>query len=113
MTKIDSTGDSSPITPHQKQMYEQEYKQGVQLFQNALQQYAKSDNPFQKKEFQEVMDKSLTILQETARELSRKALLEQNAKIEKDYDAFNQTPTDTNSIAQLNKDLEKAKKSIG
>jgi len=59
-----------------------------------------------------VMDKALTILNETARELNRKSLLKQDAKIEKDYDSFNHTPDDAKTISQLNQDLEKAKKSI-
>ncbi len=109
MTSIGGPGEH---TPREIQMYEKEYKESAQLFQDSVQQYAKSDNPYQKKEFQEVMDKALTILNETARELNRKALLDQNAKIEKDYSQFNKSPDDENAIARLEKDLEKAKKSV-
>jgi hypothetical protein len=99
-------------TPREIRMYEQEYKQSAQLFQDAVEHYAKSDNPYQKKEFQEVMDKTLAILNETARELNRQKLFDQNEQIGKDYDSFNKTPDDEKTIAQLNKDLEQAKKSI-
>lgn len=112
MSNIESIGGPDRITPHDRQMYEQEYKQGAQLFQNAMQQYVKSDNPYQKKAFQEVMDKSLEILNETARGLNRKSLLEQNAKIEKDYDSFNHAPDDAKVVSQLDKDLEQAKRSV-
>src|SRR5580698_4938248 len=106
-------GPGSPHTPREIREYEQEYKESAQLFQNAVQHYASSDNPYQKKEFQEVMDKALQILNETACELKRQKLFDQNAKIEKDYASFNQSPDDEKAIAQLSKDLEKAKKSIG
>lgn len=105
--------EGSPHTPREIREYEQEYKQSAELFQNAIQHYATSDNPYQKQEFQEVMDKALSILNETARELNRQKLFDQNAQIEKDYTAFNQSPDNENTIAQLNKDLEKAKRSMG
>ena len=70
----------SPITPRETKMYEQEYKHGAQLFQKALQQYVKSDNPYQQEEFHQVMDKAMRVLNETAGELNRKALLEQNSR---------------------------------
>lgn len=105
--------DGPTHTPREIHMYEQEYKDSAQLFHDAIQHYAKSDNPYQKKEFQEVMNNALSILNETARELNRKALFEQNAKIEQDYAMFNQSPDDEGAISKLEKDLEDAKKSIG
>jgi len=109
-----SVGDAGgPVhTPREIHMYEQEYRDSAQLFQNAVEHYAKSDNPYQKKEFQEVMDKALQILNETARELNRQSLFDQNAKITKDYASFNKTPDDEKAADQLAKDLEKAKKSV-
>lgn len=109
---IESTGGSAPLTPLQRQMYEREYREGAQLFQKAVQHYAKSDNPFQKKEFQKVMEKSLEVLNETARGLNRQALLEQNAKIAKDFASFNSSPDDAKTVEQLNKDLDDAQKSV-
>jgi hypothetical protein len=99
-------------TPREIHMYEQEYRDSAQLFRDAVEHYAKSDNIYQKKEFQEVMDKALSILNETARELNRKGLLEQNAKIEQDYAKFNKSPDDEGAITQLEKDLDDAKKSL-
>ena len=113
MTEISSGGNPTPITPREKKMYEQEYKHGAQLFQKALQQFVKSDNPYQQEEFHQVMDKALRVLNETAAELNRKALLDQNDKIQKDYAAFNDKPTDNQSFNKLNHDLDQAKKSIG
>ena len=112
MADIESTGGPAPITPHDRKWFEQEYREGAQLFQNAVNHYSKSDNPYQKREFHEVMDKALNILNETAHELNKKSLLDQNAQIEKDYDSFNKAPDDAKTLAQLNADLEKAKKSV-
>jgi len=111
--EVSSSGNPTPITPREQKMYEQEYKHGAQLFQKALQQYVKSDNPYQQDEFQHVMDKAMRVLNETAAELNRKALLDQNDKIEKDFAAFNNKPDDPSNFDKLNKDLEQAKKSIG
>ena len=110
--EIQGDGGLPPITPREMKMYEQEYKHGAELFQKALQQYSQSDNPYQKAEFQKVMDKAMHILNETAAELNRKGLLDQNAKIEKDYTSFNNTPTDGRTVSELNRDLDQAKKSI-
>jgi len=111
--EISSSGGTHPITPRERKMYEQEYKHGAQLFQKALQQYVKSDNPYQQEEFHQVMDKAMRVLNETAGELNRKGLLDQNDKIEKDYAAFNKKPTDPSTFKKLDNDLDQARKSIG
>lgn len=112
MSSIGGAGEPTH-TPREIQMYEKEYREGARLFQDAVQHYAKSDNPYQKKEFQEVMDKALAVLNDSALELNRKSLLDQNAKIEKDYATFNKSPDDEKTVLQLEKDLEDAEKSIG
>lgn len=109
---IQGSGGPAPITPRERKMYEQEYKHGAQLFQKALEQYSKSDNGYQQQEFMGVMDKAMRILNETAAELNRKALLDQNAKIEKDYAAFNNTPTDGKIVSKLDHDLDQARNII-
>lgn len=101
---------SSPIGPRDKQMYEQEYKQSADLFQKALNQYGKSDNPYQKAEFHDVMDRALDIMNETASELMRKELKSQNEKIAQDYQTFQKFPDDPDTQEKLRQDLNKAKK---
>lgn len=114
MTDEISSGDHlPPITPGEHKMYEQEYKHGAKLFQKALQQYVKSDNPYQQHEFEEVMEKALQVLNETASALNQGALLKQNMKIEQDYNKFTAKPEDPETYNQLNRDLDKAKNSIG
>lgn len=101
------TGD-----PHDKKMYEQEYRHGADLFQRALDQYGHSDNPYQKAEFKDVMDKAMNVLNETAHGLLRKELEDQNQVIAKDYANFQKFPDDPDTIKKLNDDLDQAKKSI-
>jgi 23S rRNA pseudoU1915 N3-methylase RlmH len=101
-----------PVNPNDRKQYEAEYKQGADLFQRALADYAKSDNPFQKAEFIDVMDKSLKVLNETAQALSRKELQKQNEQIAKDFAVFQKESGDQDRINQLNTDLDKAKKSV-
>lgn len=95
-------------TPNEIRQYEREYKDGANLFQEAIQHYAQSDNPYQKEEFKQVMKKALDILNQTARELNRKELFDQNARIEKDYAQFNKSPDNGQIVAQLEKDLDDA-----
>jgi hypothetical protein len=108
----DLSGPGS-INPRDKKMYEQEYKQSADLFEKALGQYAKSDNPYQKAEFNDVMDRALNILNETASELMRKELKSQNDKIAQDYATFQKFPDDPDTQEKLKHDLEKAKKLVG
>lgn len=103
---------SGPIDPREKKMYEQEYKHGADLFKRALDQYTKSENPYQQAQFKDVMDKALKVLNETASELMRKELQTNNDAIAKDYATFQKYPADPNTVDKLNKDLDKAKKSI-
>lgn len=112
MTKEIDGSAPSPITPREVKMYEEEYKRGAKLFQDALEAYKGSDNPYQQAEFQKVMDQAMNVLNEAAQGLNRKALMEQNSKIEKDYSAFNDTPKDSRTLSELSGDLERAKKSV-
>ncbi len=104
---------SGPLGPREKKMYEQEYKHGADLFKRALDQYTKSDNSYQQAEFKDVMDKAMQVLSETANQLMRSELQKQNEQIAKDYATFQKYPGDEDTIDKLNRDLDKAKKSIG
>jgi hypothetical protein len=115
--KGDVMGDSSisgmgSVNPHDRKMYEQEYKHSADLFQRALNQYQKSEDPNQQAEFKDVMDRALQILNETATGLMRSELAKQNAVIAKDYDTFQNFPGDPDTVDKLKSDLENAKKSV-
>ena len=103
---------SGPLPPHDRKMYEQEYAHSADLFKRALDQYTKSDNPYQQAEFKDVMDKAMQILKETASELMRGELKKQNSQIEQDYANFQKLPEDPEVISKLSQDLDSAKNSI-
>ncbi|OGN55278.1 MAG: hypothetical protein A3D96_06835 [Chlamydiae bacterium RIFCSPHIGHO2_12_FULL_44_59] len=109
----DGVRGSGPIHPDDKKMYEQEYKQGANLFQKALRQYQKSDNTFQQAEFKDVMHRALGVMNDSAQGLIRKDLEAKNQQIQKDFDTFQQFPEDPDTIKQLNKDLDDARHSLG
>src|SRR5277367_247926 len=99
--QIGGEGETPSVTPRQeRKMYEAEYKQAADLFQKTLTEYSKSDNKYQKAEFQKVMEESLQVLNETATELKRKDLLSQNNQIEKDYTAFQSDETKNSKLKQ-------------
>jgi hypothetical protein len=109
---VEAMSGIGPINPQDKKMYEQEYKHSADLFKRALDQYSKSDNPYQQAEFKEVMDRAMQILNETASGLMRKELEKQNNQISQDYANFQKFPEDKDSVDKLSKDLDKAKKSV-
>lgn len=100
-----------PLSPQDKRAYEAEYKQGIDLFKRAVEDYSHSKNMFQKAEFKEVMEKAMQVLNETAAELQKKELLKQNETLSKDLAAFEEQDDAVNT-AQLMKDLNKAKRSL-
>ena len=105
MTEIQG-GGTSPLSPEDKKLYEQEFKQGVDLFQRALNEYSKADEMNKKQAFKEVMDRALQVLHQTSYELHRDDLEKQTSKIEKDYEAYqNGAPKDA-----LSKDLKETKR---
>ncbi len=108
--RIDDQGETPSILPRkQRILYEAEYKHAADLFQRTLNEYSKSDNVYQKEEFKKVMEESLQVLNDTATELRRKDLLNQNHQIERDYTAFQ---SDDKNDSKLQTDLKKAKRSI-
>lgn len=100
-----------PLSPQEKKAYEAEYRQGLDLFQRALDDYSQSKNIFQKAEFKEVMEKAMRVLNETAGELQKKELLKHNETLSKDLAAFEGEDTSTNA-AQLMKDINQAKRYV-
>jgi hypothetical protein len=111
MAQIQGPGEGlPPISRHDRILYEKEYRQGVDLFQRALNEYEKADEIHKKEAFREVMDRAMQVLNETARELKRTDLLDQNKKIEQSFQAFQDNDADP---AKLAKNLDRAKDSIG
>jgi hypothetical protein len=104
--------DIGPVTPNEKKQYEEEYQQSVQLFQNALNQNAEAQNPYQQQQYQDVMEQAMHILNQAARGLKRSDLLAQNRRIADDYQAYLNNPSQE-AQQKLIQDLNTAQKSIG
>lgn len=114
MSEVHGKGNTGPIEPNEIEMYKMEYKQGADLFEQALKGHASSENPYQKQAFKEVMDKAMNVLNEAAKELKQKDAMDlslQNQKIAKDYKTYQDKPTPGNQT-RLNSDLEDAKDAI-
>lgn len=111
MAEIEKGGGVGPVGPQDKKVFEQEYKHGADLFQRALQQYAKSKDLNQKEEFKEVMDKAMRVLNETAKELKERERMRQSQQIEEDYKAYQANPS-PEAQKKLNADLDQAKRNL-
>lgn len=109
----DNVSGPGKIGPHDKKLYEHEYKESATLFKQALDQYKQSTNMYQQEEFKDVMKKAMKTLNETAQALMRQELLNQNAQIAKDFATFQKFPKDPDTQDKLANDLDKAKKSVG
>src|SRR3569832_385027 len=105
---VDQVGGNAPITPHDKEVYKQDFNRAVDLFQQSLVAYEKSQSAPQKAKFKDVMDKCLNVIHETIKEAIRVEAQKQLKTVEKDYQNFidNDNPT---TYQQLNKDLDSLK----
>lgn len=110
---MSSVGDTPiPPNPEDQKLYKQEYVHGLDLFQRALEQHAKAEEVHKKAAFEEVMERALQVLNDTARGLKREDLQSQNQQIGKDLKAYEDKSDDATRQA-LAKDLQRAKDSIG
>lgn len=109
MANVQGPNEGMPISPRDRVQYEQEYRRGVDLFQRALTEYSKTDEIHKKDAFREVMDRAMQVLNETARELKRSDLMDQNQKIAQSFQLLQENEADG---AKLTKDLKDAKKTV-
>jgi hypothetical protein len=109
---VQGMGAQRPLSPSDRKLCEREYVRGADLFKKALNQYSTSENDYQKKEFQSVMDKAMDVLNHSASDLKRQELIKQNQLIAKDYKEYKQNP-DAYMKEKLTQDLETAKEKLG
>lgn len=112
---VDKLNNDSPLSYHHKldKIYKKDYVEAADIFKQASEQYTKSDNMFQRHEYQNVMKEAMNIMNQSASsidsEIQRQKLLNQNSEIEADLEALDQ---DDSSTAKLQSDLEKARDSV-
>lgn len=107
---VDPIGGNTPITPQDKEIYKKDFNRAVDLFQQSLDAYEKSQSDPQKAKYKDVMDKCLVVIRETIKEASRQEVEKQLKQVNKDYSNFiaNDNPT---TYQQLSKDLDSLKNS--
>lgn len=111
---MSDVGRIGPSSPEEKKLYEQDYKQGAELFQQALDAHAKANSPYKKEEFRQVMEQAMRAMNESVRGLKQederkaKFLEKQNKQIEKDFTSYQ----NGGKPDPLKTDLEQAKRSV-
>jgi len=91
--------------------YKHECAQGVHLFKETLLAYQTSQIPEQKTKYQDVMEKALQIIQETATRCLSAELQKEETKLEQDYKNYIASPTPEN-LQRLNQDLDHFERGI-
>lgn len=94
-----------------KAVYQQDFKESASLFQQSLQAYSHSQIPAQQQAFQDVMKKAMTIMNETAQVALSKEAQRQKAKLDEQFEAFEENPNQQN-IDNLQKTITKIQKNI-
>lgn len=107
----DIGGFQPEFNPKQIEAYRREYREGANLFQKSLEASQKSSYAPQKEQFQKVMQESMEVLNQTARQLKSDRLIHQNERISKGLQDYEKNPN-AKSASDLNRDLEDAKKSL-
>lgn len=86
-----------PLTPEEIEHYKKDYNDGFKLFQDAYNDYKQPNLEEHKKaKLQDVMDKALNVMNETACVAISKGKQEEEAKLSDNYDAFIKSPTPEN-----------------
>ncbi len=102
----DPISGSSPEDP--RAVYKQDFAKSVDLFQKSLDGYQSSQIPKQKEMYKDVMDRTLQIMNETAKLCLSKNAQVQEKTLANDYQDFlsNDTPA---AVQKLNSDIDELK----
>ncbi|HSX03309.1 MAG TPA: hypothetical protein VLG76_01120 [Rhabdochlamydiaceae bacterium] len=108
MAEIEGSGS---ITPQQKAVYKQEFVRGADLFKQSFNEYLSADNDNKKTLLKDVMERALQVMNETAKYALSQKKLEQENKLEQDFDNFisNESPESTK---ELQNDIDKLQKGL-
>jgi hypothetical protein len=103
-----SVEGSGSITPQQRAQYKQEFAQGADLFGKSFQEYLSADNDNKKVLLKDVMDRTLQVMNETAKYVLSQKKLEQEQKLAQDYQKFIADASPENAKT-LQSDIDKLK----
>jgi hypothetical protein len=107
MAGVEGSKGPAPISPSERKQYEDEYRRGAALFQEAVEDYELGGDKFKNKEFSDVMRKAMDVLNQAARALHDEQRMREANTIQKDLALFQKDPSDL-SRQKLIADLEQA-----
>lgn len=94
---VHGIGDGG-LTPEQKKVLNDEYKQAAKGFQAALDKFSTLDSAAQKNECKNVMQEYMSVMDHAAADLGRKGMLSQTTKLEADLKALDSDSTATQKL---------------
>lgn len=90
--------------------YEQEYQQGVNIFEESFKGYEKSKFQAQKTQYEKAMNEALDAMGDSASALANEQLKSLKNKLAKDLHTYMENPTSENS-SQVISDINEMKQS--
>ena len=94
------------LTPSQKKVLNDEYKEAAKGFQAALDKFNTMDGKPQKHECKKVMHQYMNVMNHVAADLRKEKLLSQTSELEADLNVLDK---DDSATAKLQSDLDKLK----
>ncbi len=107
----DSIGGVGPTPEDPRAEYKQDFSKSVDLFQKSLDGYQSSQIPKQQAMYKDVMERTLQIMNETAKLCLSKSAQGQEKTLVKDYENYmsKQTPE---GLQKLNTDIDNLKEKL-
>lgn len=104
-------GGGTPISPELKATYKNEFKRGMTLFEQSLEQYRIAEGGPKKEAFKRVMNEALQVMGETAKLCLNKSGQKAESKLESDYEGF-LSDGSSGSLKKLQGDLKQIKENL-
>ena len=94
------------VPPQDRALYKQDFAKSVDLFKQSLDAYGTSQIPEQKAKYKDVMDRTLQIMNETAKLCLSKGAQNQEKTLATDYQNY-MSHESPDGLKKLNTDIEK------
>lgn len=96
---------STPPSPEEKKQYQKEYRESTELFEKSFKQHMEAKEPHKKAMFDDVMHRSLQVMNDSASSMVNKELQAMNDKLEKDLENYEKNPSKEN-ISEVQNDID-------
>jgi hypothetical protein len=108
---MSSINGPSPLSPNEKELYRKDFEKGSEIFKDAMQEYTQTNEAHKKEMLKKAMNETLQAMNE----ILNNVLHEKGGKFEKmitdDYQNFIEN-SNSSTMNDLNKDIDKIKKSL-